>query len=142
MTKNSIDTYSIQIINQPTELNIIVRCVEILAERWGWSKTMINNVNVSLEEVIANIIFYGYKDDKEHLIAIQFHREGNKFSFQVEDDGIVFNPLESGLEVDLEASVEEREVGGLGIYLVKTMMDDVIYQRIGNRNRITLIISA
>lgn len=139
MTKNTADSYSIQIINQPSELNIVVRCIEMLADRWAWSEAMVNKVNLSLEEIIANIIFHGYNDEKEHLIALRFERKGDKFQIQVEDDGIAFNPIDSDIEVDVNAGIEAREVGGLGIHIVKTMMDELNYQRVGDKNRITLI---
>ena len=56
----------------------------------------------------------------------------------MEDDGIAFDPFTSAPEPDLDASVEERRIGGLGVYFVKTLMDEAAYERRGDRNRITL----
>ena len=57
----------------------------------------------------------------------------------LEDDGIAFNPFSEAAMPDLEASVEERRIGGLGVYFVKSLMDEASYERRGEWNRITLI---
>ena len=57
----------------------------------------------------------------------------------VEDDGIAFDPFTSAPAPDLDASVDERRIGGLGVYFVKTLMDEATYERVDNLNRITLI---
>ena len=57
----------------------------------------------------------------------------------LEDDGLEFDPFRSAPEPDLDASVEERRIGGLGVYFVKSLMDEATYERVDNLNRITLV---
>ena len=97
------------------------------------------NLNISLDELITNIVSYGYQDCEEHEIRVTVSDRGGSLMVVLEEDGIAFNPFTSAPEPDLDASIEERRIGGLGVYFVKTLMDEATYERVGNRNRITLI---
>ena len=100
------------------------------------SKT-INNINLAIEEVFVNIASYSYKDNNGTcLIKINF--DGDKtFNFVFEDSGIKFNPLKEK-DPDISLSVEERNVGGLGIFLTKKIMDKVDYKYEDNKNILTI----
>lgn len=98
------------------------------------------DINLALEEAISNIIFYGYKnekDAKEHTIIVEAKISTEKIIFNIKDSGIAFNPLENK-DPDITLSTEEREMGGLGIYIIKQLMNQVTYQRIENHNLLTL----
>ena len=97
------------------------------------------NLNISLDELITNIVSYGYRDSEEHEIHLTLTDRTGSLVTVLEDDGTAFDPFTSAPEPDLDASVEERRIGGLGVYFVKTLMDEAIYERIDNRNRITLV---
>ena len=97
------------------------------------------NLNLSLDELITNTVSYGYRDADEHDIRVTLTERDGALVTVLEDDGIAFDPFTSAPAPDLEADVEERRIGGLGVYFVKTLMDDVAYERIDNCNRITLI---
>lgn len=86
------------------------------------------NLNLILEEILTNIIFYGYEDSNEHLINITVLSENNELKIIIQDDGIPFNPLETP-EPDLDKPLEEREIGGMGIHLVKNLSDSIDYSR-------------
>ncbi|MEO3386231.1 ATP-binding protein [Mesorhizobium sp. CAU 1741] len=94
-------------------------------------------VCVALDEIVSNIAKYAHTDDKLHLIDVRLSIVRERVVTEIEDDGVAFDPLQSA-EPDLDISVEDRQIGGLGIHLVKNLMDDVAYRRDGTRNRLTL----
>ena len=97
------------------------------------------NLNLSLDELITNTVSYGYRDTGEHEIRVTLTERDETLVTVLEDDGIAFDPFTDAPVPDLEAGVEERRIGGLGVYFVKTLMDEVAYERVDDRNRITLI---
>jgi len=92
---------------------------------------------VSIEEILTNIIKYGFDEEGVHPIHITFRRVEEQIEMEFEDRGREFNPLEIG-EPDLDIPLEERKLGGLGIHLVKKMVDEANYRREGDRNILLL----
>jgi serine/threonine-protein kinase RsbW len=90
-------------------------------------------VQVSLEEIFTNIVKYGYQDEMEHEIIIRFEVVDRRLRISFEDDGIAFNPL-AAADPDVEASLKNRRVGGLGIHMVRSLMDQVAYERVHDKN--------
>jgi sigma-B regulation protein RsbU (phosphoserine phosphatase) len=89
------------------------------------------------DELLSNIISYAYQDDLEHDIEIKWELSGDRLTMMITDDGIPFNPFGSEAP-DTSLSLEERDVGGLGVHLVKSVMDKVSYQRRIDKNVVTL----
>ena len=125
--------------NDLSELARIAEAIEAHGESHGWPAKWIMNVNLSLDELITNIVSYGYQDSEEHEIRVTLTDRSGSLVVVLEDDGIAFDPFTTAPEPDLEASVEERRIGGLGVYFVKTLMDEATHERVDNHNRITLI---
>jgi len=94
-------------------------------------------MNLALEELVTNTISYGYADGQAHVIAVSLNIDGPDLHLRVEDDARPFNPLELAAP-NLDAPIAERPVGGLGIHLVRSMMDDVSYERAGSRNVVSM----
>lgn len=94
-------------------------------------------VNLAIEELLANIISYGYGDGDRHLIQVTVRVTGAAVVVGIEDDGAAFDPF-ARAPVDTAAGIDQRSPGGLGIHLVKEMIGAVAYRRSGGRNRITL----
>jgi anti-sigma regulatory factor (Ser/Thr protein kinase) len=92
---------------------------------------------VSIEEILTNIIKYGFDEEGVHPIHITFRRVEEQIEMEFEDRGREFNPLEIG-EPDLDSPIEDRQLGGLGIHLVKKMVDEAKYRREGDRNILLL----
>jgi len=92
---------------------------------------------VSIEEILTNIIKYGFDEEGVHPIHITFRHINEKVEMEFEDRGREFNPLEIS-EPDLDTPIENRQLGGLGIHLVKKMMDEAKYRREGDRNILML----
>jgi anti-sigma regulatory factor (Ser/Thr protein kinase) len=94
-------------------------------------------INLALDELFSNIISYGFKDDLEHLVKIQIIRENGRLNLRVEDDGIPFNPLETE-EIAPARDIDNCNIGGLGLHLVKKLMDQICYERYEGKNKLTL----
>jgi len=92
---------------------------------------------VSIEEILTNIIKYGFDEEGVHPIHITFRRVEEQIEMEFEDRGREFNPLEIG-DPDLDSPIEDRQLGGLGIHLVKKMVDEAKYRREGDRNILLL----
>ena len=95
------------------------------------------DLDVVLDEVLSNIVRHGLRDGREHEICIALAVEPDTVTLTVEDDGPPFDPL-AYPQPDLDAELGERSAGGLGIHLVRRLMDDVRYERIEERNRLVL----
>lgn len=95
-------------------------------------------VILSIDELVTNIVTHGTKGDPtaREIVLLLAVGEG-RVRAEIEDDGCAFNPLDEP-EPDLGAGIHERPPGGLGIVLVRRLMDEIEYSRIGQRNRLTL----
>jgi serine/threonine-protein kinase RsbW len=98
---------------------------------------LVRQLDLALEEIVTNVIAYAYSDDDEHVIRVDVGVTRGEITAVVEDDGVPFNPLERAAP-DTTAGIEDREIGGLGIHIVRELMDSVRYDRVGNRNRLTI----
>jgi anti-sigma regulatory factor (Ser/Thr protein kinase) len=97
-----------------------------------------HKIEVAAEEVLVNIIHYAYPK-KEGKIEICLKGSVDAIHIEIHDWGCPFNPLEQGPSVDVGAPAEEREPGGLGIYLIQQIMDEVSYRRDGDANVLILL---
>jgi serine/threonine-protein kinase RsbW len=93
-------------------------------------------LQVALDEVVANVVSHGAPADGAGALDVWFRRDGSIVEITVADDGPAFNPLERPAR-DLGRPLEAIQPGGLGIVLVRALMDEVRYERDG-RNRLTL----
>lgn len=97
-------------------------------------------VALAFEEMATNIIKYGFeKDGAFHQIDVRLSADADMLKLELEDSGIEFNPLNLG-EPELADPVEQREIGGLGIHLVKRMADALDYRRENGRNLLTITV--
>ena len=134
----STSTLTLILKNDLSELTRIADAIEAHGEARGWPMKWVTNASLSLDELITNTVSYGYADTDDHEIRVTLTEQERSLVIVVEDDGIAFNPFSQAPEPDLDASVEERMIGGLGVYFVKTLMDEVQYERRDGWNRITL----
>ena len=130
---------SLLIATELDELRKVNAAIEELAEEESWSPDVTFQIGLAVEELGVNIVNYGHDDDQAHEIKIVISSEDEAITIEIEDDGHAFNPLVDAPEPDLNAAIEDRTVGGLGIHFVRTMMDEVHYQRQQNKNCLTLV---
>lgn len=94
-------------------------------------------LDLALEELLTNCIKYGYDDDDAHEIRVRLRYADAELTVQIEDDGHPFDPT-AAREPDLDLPLEQRQIGGLGLAMVRRNFPVFAYQRTENRNRITL----
>lgn len=126
-------TSTIRLKNDPAQISALVAGVEQFGETLGLAPATIAELNLILEELVVNIISYGYDDDAEHEIVVALTRSGGMLHIRIEDDGKPFNPLEAP-EPDLDQPMEDRPIGGLGIHLVKNLTSRIEYRREEGKN--------
>ena len=128
---------TITILNRIEQIEEIASALEILSVEWNIPMNIMLSMNLVLEELVTNVIFYGYNDKAEHKIIIGFSFDGNIFQMKIEDDAIEFDPLQAA-DPNIDESIENRKIGGLGIYFVKQFTDSIKYERIENKNILRL----
>ena len=124
---------SILFKNELAEIGRLGQVVEEFAELHHLPPNLVFQFNVALEEILTNVISYGYEDSGEHEIMIRLSCTEEEMTAEVEDDGRPFNPLEAA-EPDTSKPLEDRPVGGLGIHFVRKFMDKVEYRRQQGKN--------
>ncbi len=127
----------LSIVNQLAQLDELAMAIEGISEEWELPMSLSMNLNLVLEELVTNIIFYGYEDTSEHQIDIRLEKNDHLIMMQIEDDAKEFNPLLMA-EPNIENSIEDRKIGGLGIFFVRKIMEEVTYKRDGNKNILTM----
>jgi sigma-B regulation protein RsbU (phosphoserine phosphatase) len=118
------------------ELDRLLEWISDILEADCPSKT-INQIAVVTEELFVNIASYAY-GEKTGDVTIRISFGNARFVMQFEDSGLAFNPLEHELP-DVKAGIDDRKIGGLGIYLTRKWMDEVNYQRENGKNILTII---
>jgi anti-sigma regulatory factor (Ser/Thr protein kinase) len=129
---------NLTIENRIEELRRLAALVEEFGAGENWPPDLVFQVNLVLEEVAINVIHYGH-DGGLHEIEIALTSELDALTIEVIDDGRAFDPTKDATVPDVTLPMEERSVGGLGVYLVRTMMDEMRYRREGGRNHLTLV---
>ena len=130
----SIKTFDAKIENLPAAIDFINN----ILEAHNCSKKDQNNINLAAEEIIANIVGHAYIQENNGTFTIKIEVNDGNAIIIFEDYGVPFDPLEKQ-PPDVHLPLEEREIGGLGIFLVKNLMDKVIYNRIDDKNVLTLV---
>ena len=99
-------------------------------------------INLALEEIVTNVMLYAYPSSNEGKVFVEFVKAkgeaGERLIFTITDSGIPFDPTQAP-EVDTTLSAEDRDIGGLGIHLVRQLMDEIAYERSDNKNILTLV---
>ena len=124
--------------NDPSEARQIGDWVAEFSARAGLPGEVQNAIDLSLVEWITNIISYGFEDSREHWILIRFRKAAMEVRVEIEDDGVEFNPL-THPPADTSTPLERRPIGGLGVHMIRKLMDSVLYRREGGRNILTLV---
>jgi serine/threonine-protein kinase RsbW len=127
----------LRIANRIAELKKVVTFVEQFGASHGLPATVINDLNLCLDEILNNAISYGYDDDAQRLISISLSTDGGAVVAEVEDDAKPFDPRRT-TSVRPSGDLRNRSAGGLGLHFVNSLMDDVDYSWTGGYNRLTL----
>jgi len=121
-----------------SEMSVIEEKLNAFATRSKLPVATTSKLKIVMDELISNIINYGYADDAEHEIEICLELVGHRLVVTIADDGVPFNPL-TVKPPDTSASLSEREIGGLGIHLVRNLVDKISYRRRVDKNTISVV---
>jgi anti-sigma regulatory factor (Ser/Thr protein kinase) len=99
----------------------------------GLSDEIEFQLDLVLDEMVSNVIRHGIKDSGQHIIDVNLQHDGQQLTLEIEDDGVPFNPFDAPVP-DITKPIEERRPGGLGVYLVRQMMDSLAYERRDGKN--------
>ena len=128
---------TLEVTNKPSELETLGERLEKFCQALDLPRKIVFQLKFAIEEVFVNIISYGFRDEKEHRIRITVNHEDGVLVMCIEDDGLPFNPLESEAP-DIACPLEDRKVGGLGLHLTKHLMSELHYERLGEKNVLTV----
>jgi PAS domain S-box-containing protein len=128
----------ITIKNHLPEIAAVNEKFETFAEEFGVPRPIAMKFNLIFDDVLNNVISYAYHDDDEHDIEVRMELAGERLIVTITDDGVPFNPL-SVAAPRTDLALEDREAGGLGIHLVRNLVDNVSYQRRIDKNVLTLM---
>ena len=106
-------------------------------QEWNINANLTNKLDMCAEEIFANVAFYAYPE-KQGIIDVTINKIDNKIIFEFKDEGTEYNPLEKP-DPDITLPPEERPIGGLGIYMVKNLSDEIYYKRENGINVLTLV---
>jgi len=128
----------LEMLNDLDELDRLNAAIETLGVRWDLLPQAVATLQIALEELVSNIIRHGFHDDERHRVLVRIARcADGALRIDVEDDGAPFDPLAAPHPPACE-SLEEREPGGLGIHLVRHLMDEISYRRAGAHNLLSM----
>lgn len=119
--------------NSITEFNYSLQKIISYFETGNYSEELKFNIQLCIDELVTNIINYGYPDEAEGKIEIYIDITSDKIIIKIFDDAIAYNPLDAP-EPALDAPIESRKIGGLGVFLVKNLTQNQFYERINNKN--------
>lgn len=118
------------------------RVVEMLgrfASDRGMSPKLVQRFELALDEVLTNVVSYAFSgDEPEPAIQVKMELTGEWLTVCVQDNGPAFDPLNDSQDPDFSLSAEDRPIGGLGIFLAKTFVHSLTYNRVDGFNRLTL----
>ncbi|MGA2821904.1 MAG: ATP-binding protein [Bacteroidales bacterium] len=135
-----MQTFQLILKNQIKELEKLAINVEELSVKWNIPTEIVMEINLVLEELFTNVVFYAYDDKMEHNIILDFVLiDEHHLKICLEDDGKPFNLLEKNMNSTLDKSIEDRQIGGLGIHFVRELMNSVDYKRTVDKNIVILM---
>lgn len=123
--------------NEEQELTKVTDFIEAVAEEAGVDMRTMMKLQLVMEEMVANVIFYAYPKGTSADITLTAESDGQELTFVLSDSGKPFDPTAKE-DADTESNPMDREQGGMGILIVKNIMNEVSYQRFGETNQLTL----
>jgi len=123
--------------NDLAEVERVASFISALCEQHAVPPELEYDLNLALDEIITNVIKHAHSDGGEHPFTVRVTLSDEEFVAQVEDAGVEFNPTKHP-PPDLDSPIEQRRIGGLGIYLVQQIMDSMEYERTAGKNLVTL----
>ena len=123
--------------NEEQELNRVAEFMEGVCDELQLDMHVAMKIQVAMEEMVTNVIFYAYPEGTSADITLTAESDGKEVAFVLSDTGKPFDPTAKE-DADLDVNPMDREQGGMGILIVKNIMNEVSYQRLGDINQLTM----
>lgn len=120
------------------ELADLVAAIEALGDEDGWPGDLTFRISLVVDELAQNVVDYAYNDAPGDVEVAVISRD-ETVVIEITDEGKPFDPLTEAPDPDLTSPLESRPIGGLGVHLTKTLMDDVEYRRESGQNRLRIV---
>lgn len=134
---NVDQSFVLTIQSDINEIPLISSALESVMHKHAFYGDDILDTQLAVEEALTNVIMHGYKG-RTGTITISCHATHGLVEVQIEDNGLPFDPL-SVPEPDLTGDVEDRHIGGLGIFLIRQVMDEIVYRYENGKNILVLV---
>jgi anti-sigma regulatory factor (Ser/Thr protein kinase) len=128
---------SIILANDISEITRLYEFIEEIGNDFSLSPDIVFNLNLVLEEAVVNVINYAYPKEEHQYIYLSATMKDESIVLVLTDTGKEFDPT-AAPEADITLSADERQIGGLGIFLIRQIMNEVKYERIEGKNVLTL----
>lgn len=125
--------------NDLAELERLAADIKAFTDQNGLGADTAHVFNLCLDEIFTNIVSYSYADTQPHEIFLDLDATPAEVAAVIRDDGQAFDPLTEAPLPDLDAPIEERKIGGLGVHFLKTLMTRVAYRREGAWNVLEMV---
>ena len=135
--KRTVMYRTILLNNNIAEIPLLSEFIDNFAEEVGLDYSLTMSLNLAMEEAVVNVMKYAYPQGEQGKIDISANVDGDDVVFVISDSGVAFDPTTKA-EVDVEQKAEDRPIGGLGIHLVRQIMDSIVYERVDGKNILTL----
>lgn len=123
--------------NEEQELNRVAQFMEEVCDQLQLDMHVAMKLQLAIEEMVTNVIFYAYPQGTSADITLSAESDDNELTFVLSDSGQPFDPTAKE-DADIDVNPMDREQGGMGILIVKNIMNDVSYQRLGDMNQLTM----
>ncbi len=130
---------TLELNSTENSLEQLEQAVDCFSVRRDWPVSLDFKIKLILEEVVLNALNYGHPE-KPTNVSLKITDLDKEVLIEILDDGKAFNPLKDAPVPDTDAPLEERPIGGLGVYLVKTLVSDISYERINDKNSLSIIV--
>ncbi len=128
---------TVRIENDLSEIVKVDEKLDDFAEQFDVPPAIAATFHIIFDDLLNNVISYGFNDEQRHFIDISLELTVDSLTVSIADDGVPFNPL-AETAPDTTLSIEDRQIGDLGIHIVINMVDDISYQRTAGKNVLTL----
>ena len=128
---------SLTLRNDRSEISRLVDRIEAFGVEAGLLPDVTFRLTLALDEIVSNVIRHAFDDGAQHPIEVRLDVTNGMVTATVKDDGVPFDPREAPAPA-LDAPLEQRQAGGLGMHLVRSTMDEIEYRRDGGRNVLTV----
>jgi serine phosphatase RsbU (regulator of sigma subunit)/anti-sigma regulatory factor (Ser/Thr protein kinase) len=135
--EESVLSETLTLKNDPRQVTLLSSFVKDVLDRLDIAPKQAKEIRLAVEEVVVNVMEYAYPTGIEGKVSVQASSDGRQVKFVISDTGTPFDPTEKE-KADTTLSIDERPIGGLGIHIVRQLMDSINYERLDGKNILTL----